>query len=456
MIHSRLFQNEGGSDKDIAYDIPKSKTEKWRRNNSNSSTEENTKDEYTEKNENDVSQIKRQKSWNDQKVEDLLENERKNSKNEINARLNNQDNNSVIFETKKSYIQNDNQKMIRRIDLKAYGFENDFDSNKKENLKPKRPERVVNKLDLKSFGYDGGLRRTQSHNQINGVDIKPRIVRIAKKSNLSPLRNHHNFDDRDNYESQCSDDQNLTQSTGTLNELCEQTDHSFFNTMMTSAKSVPNIANCEYYEDSNEDSKGVESEEENVMIDSKDKKFGIDVENDNGSSNVNSEIDAEEKDRSTEKLLNENHGEDFSEEKINLKNTKDNKLPMPSVRRLAEAFNKPTIIAPTPAPRTTKSNTALNERCVTPELQIIETPKQMHSLTARSLSKQFREGLRQIPYKVTSPPASHVTMEQSNDRENQSEIVQAKKDHSLKDINVIAPGKLKSNIKFWEQMQRRS
>ncbi|XP_046823073.1 myb-like protein X isoform X2 [Vespa crabro] len=457
-------QTEEILDKDVTYDSIKSRMEKWRRNNSNSSTEGSAKDEYLEKKKkNDASLIKRQKSWNDQKVEDLLENERKNSKNEINARLNNQDNNCGIFEAKKSYIQSDNQKTIRRIDLKAYGFANEFDSNKGKIVKPTRPQKVVNKLDLKSFGYDGGLRRTQSHNQIDGIDIKPRIVRVEKKSNLNHFGDHRNFDDRDTYEGQCSDDRSLTQSTGTLNELCEQMDHNLFSTM-TSAKSVPNIAKSEYYENSNEDSKDVESEEENASNDPKDKKLKVDVENDSGSSNVSSEIDAEEKDRSTEKLLYENQEEeeeeeeeeDFSEEKMNLKNIIENKLPMPSVRRLAEAFNKPSVISSISVPRTTKSNTALNERSPTPEVQIIETPRQMHSLTARSLSKQFRDGLRQIPNKVTSPPASHVTMEQPNGRENQSEIVQTKKDNSLKDINVIAPGKLKSNIKFWEQMQRRS
>nr|XP_050854692.1 myb-like protein X isoform X6 [Vespula vulgaris] len=433
-------QTEESLDKDVTYDSTRSRMEKWRRNNSNSSTEDSAKDEYLEKKKNDVSLIKRQTSWNDQKVEDLLENERKNSKNEINARLNNQDNNCGIFETKKSCNQSDNQKMIRRIDLKAYGFANEFDSNKGKIVKPTRPQRVVNKLDLKSFGYDGGLRRTQSHNQIDGVDIKPRVVRVEKKSNLKHFGDHRNFDDRDIYEGQCSDDRSLTQSTGTLNELCEQMDHNLFSTM-TSAKSVPNIAKSEYYENSNENSKDIESEEENALNDPKDKKLEVDVENDSGSSNVSSEIDAEEKDRSTEKLLygNQEEEEDFSEEKMNLKNIIENKLPMPSVRRLAEAFNKPSVISSIPAPRTTKSNTALNERSPTPEVQIIETPRQMHSLTARSLSKQFRDGLRQIPNKVTSPPASHVAMEQPNGRENQSEIVQTKKDNSLKDINVIAP-----------------
>lgn len=351
----------------MAYDSTKSRMEKWRRNNSNSSTEGSAKDEYLEKKKrkNDASLVKRQMSWNDRKVEDLLENERKNSKNEINARLNNQENNCGIFEAKKSYIQGDNQKTtIRRIDLKAYGFANEFDSSKGKIIvkPPTRPQRVVNKLDLKSFGYDGGLRRTQSHNQIGGgIDGKPRIVRMEKKSNLDNFGDHRNFDDRDIYEGQCSDDLSLTQSTGTLNELCEQMDNNLLFGTMTSAKSVPNIAKSEYYENSNEDSKEAESEEDNASNDPKDKKSEVDVENGNnsGSSNVSSEIDAEEKDRSTEKLLYENREEeeeqveeeDFSEEKMNLKNIIENKLPMPSVRRLAEAFNKPSVISSISAPR---------------------------------------------------------------------------------------------------------
>lgn len=80
----------------------------------------------------------------------------------------------------------------------------------------------------------------------------------------------------------------------------------------------------------------------------------------------------------------------------------------------------------------------------------------MHSLTARSLSKQFREGLRQIPSKVASPPASHVTVEQTKIPGNQAEVVQTKNDNVTNDKNVILPGKLKSNIIFWEQMQRKS
>lgn len=96
-----------------------------------------------------------------------------------------------------------------------------------------------------------------------------------------------------------------------------------------------------------------------------------------------------------------------------------------------------------------------NERSSTPEIQIVETPRQMHSLTARSLSKQFREGLRRIPNKVTSPPASHVVMEQCKVGENQEMEVMQPKNDVFNDTNVILPGKLKSNIIFWEQMQKK-
>lgn len=96
------------------------------------------------------------------------------------------------------------------------------------------------------------------------------------------------------------------------------------------------------------------------------------------------------------------------------------------------------------------------ERSSTPEIQIVESPRQMHSLTARSLSKQFREGLKQIPNKVVSPPASYVPMEQSDMPENQTEVAQVKSDNVSNDTTVILPGKLKSNIIFWEQMQKKS
>lgn len=104
-----------------------------------------------------------------------------------------------------------------------------------------------------------------------------------------------------------------------------------------------------------------------------------------------------------------------------------NKLPLPSVRLLAQVFNKQPNSSPVLAPRPVKPSKMSQERSSTPEVHIVETPKQMHSLTARSLSKKFREGLRQIPNKMTSPPASHVTMEQRyNVLDNQPEIAQTK------------------------------
>lgn len=87
-----------------------------------------------------------------------------------------------------------------------------------------------------------------------------------------------------------------------------------------------------------------------------------------------------------------------------------------------------------------------------PEVQIIETPRQMHSLTARSISREFREGLRQMPGKLTSPPVSRSLIEERST--NRTEIVRSKQEGN--DIAVISPGKLKSNIIFWEQMQKKN
>ncbi|XP_018402338.1 PREDICTED: uncharacterized protein LOC108779406 isoform X2 [Cyphomyrmex costatus] len=91
-------------------------------------------------------------------------------------------------------------------------------------------------------------------------------------------------------------------------------------------------------------------------------------------------------------------------------------------------------------------------RSATPEIQIIKTPKQMHSLTARSLSKEFREGLRQMPGKLTSPPVSRSLIEERS--ANRTEVIRSKQESN--DTTVISPGKLKSNIIFWEQIQKRS
>lgn len=92
------------------------------------------------------------------------------------------------------------------------------------------------------------------------------------------------------------------------------------------------------------------------------------------------------------------------------------------------------------------------DRSSTPEVQIVETPRQMHSLTARSLSREFREGLRQLPGKLTSPPVSRSLIEERST--NRAEVVRSKQE--INDTAVISPGKLKSNIIFWEQIQKKS
>lgn len=78
----------------------------------------------------------------------------------------------------------------------------------------------------------------------------------------------------------------------------------------------------------------------------------------------------------------------------------------------------------------------------------------MHSLTARSLSKEFREGLRQISVKPQAPQLQSLNIEQSKlliaSEKNSSNL-----DKSL-DIDVIAPGKIKNGLEFWEQLQKRN
>lgn len=110
-------------------------------------------------------------AWEDhQRTDDILEDQRKNSKNEINAKLNNQEHN---LETE---CKNDKERKVCRIDLRAYGFEkNEFRDEKKII----RQQRMVNRLDLKSFGYQDGLRRACSNNQLD------QSLRNNEKSNLT-------------------------------------------------------------------------------------------------------------------------------------------------------------------------------------------------------------------------------------------------------------------------------
>lgn len=429
----------------------KSKVAKWQRNNSLDSKYQSSR------NDDDTIEIERtkangQKTWEAQKIEEMLENERKNSKNEINAKLNNQENYEAI-ETKKTN-SDDNQRKIKRIDLKAYGFENEFRANKA--TKTSSP-RVVNKLDLKSFGYDGGIRRTQSniHLSMASDDFKPRLT---NKSNLTRRNGYGN--DEDVIQALASGDNNLTQSSEALNELRDEPYNGFG---LKSAKSVPNIARCFSNNSSNQEDEEVESYNQNSYSELETIKNGsvrsLASSNSLDKSNAKSSVSSvDESEIDTDNCSEKEQSQPMTNgNKISSDGNVENKvLPLPSVRRLAQAFNKQAESAPAPVSKVNKTNTVNKDRSSTPEIQIVETPRQMHSLTARSLSKQFREGLRQIPNKVTSPPASHVTMEQTNIPENPTEVVPAKCETMTSDTKVILPGKLKSNIIFWEQMQKKS
>ncbi|XP_076165907.1 uncharacterized protein LOC143145939 isoform X2 [Ptiloglossa arizonensis] len=441
----------------------KSKVAKWQKNNNHlerkylspvrhteaQNDEEKNEEKYTRKTD---------CTWEEQRMEEILENERKNNKNEINAKLNNQENyDNPVIETRKSN-SDDNQRKIKRIDLKAYGFENAFRSN--DNVSKTSAPRVVNKLDLKSFGYDGGIRRTQSNIHLNSIvnenECKPRIVRMTNKSNLV----RQNGYDCQVIETRASGDNNLTQSTETLNKF-EEEDYSEFG--LKAAKSVPNLAR--YYSNASSTQEDEEERYSQNSYESGGMKNGSarnmttsrSMEKRNVKSSESSVDESEnETDHSYEKELT-GRSMTNGEKKVTNDNGFERKiLPMPSVRRLAQAFSKQLEPEPLPVSRATKPSNVGKDRSSTPEVQIVETPRQMHSLTARSLSKQFREGLRQIPNKVTSPPASHVTMEQPNIPENQTEVVPAKSDDPTNDTRVILPGKMKSNIIFWEQMQRKS
>ncbi|XP_015127925.1 uncharacterized protein LOC107048955 isoform X2 [Diachasma alloeum] len=357
-------------------------------------------------------------------IEEFLERERKNSKNEINAKLNNQGNfDSPIFDSKKSFTEENNRK-IRRIDLRAYGFANEFDES---NEIRKKPPRVVNKLDLRSYGYDSGLRRTQSNNHIdskvNNSFVRPKL--IDDKSNLT--QNHSSRLGGGDYI--------WTQSTDDLNKEREI----IFDKLggMTAAKSVPNIAKSSsfsYNGNKNSDDGRVNGSRDN----------GVDSY-DSDSQNSKTES-AEELPRKLPRSKEMRYSLESLEGPDRFI---DAALPMPSVRRLAQAFNAPPEVKPTPVPRVNKP--VRRDRPTTPEIHIVKTPRQMHSLTARSLSREFREGLRNISCKPNAQPVYSTIIEQSkvpagsvsNGTENDDKR------------KVIASGNLRNNIQFWEQLQRK-
>ncbi|XP_011302623.1 uncharacterized protein [Fopius arisanus] len=365
-----------------------------------------------------------------QVIEEILERERKNSKNEINAKLNNQGNfDSPIFEGKQSFTDDNNRK-IRRIDLRAYGFANQFDASNE--CKRKTP-RVVNKLDLRSYGYDSGLRRTQSNNHIDSkvnnsfVHIKRKNDRIVGKSNLTQSQSMR-LGGGDYIWIQSSEDLNKKEM--------------MFDNLggITSAKSVPNIARISSYTYNGN-------------------KIGPDDEthppqNTNGSSNRVDSCDSDSQNSRTESADEMPRNLPISKEmRYSLESLEGpdrfiDALPMPSVRRLAQTFNASPEVKPTPVPRVNKA--VIRDRPTTPEIHIIKSPRQMHSLTARSLSREFREGLKNISCKPNAQPVYSTIIEQSRIPAG-STISKISEDNK----KIITSGNLRNNIQFWEQLQRK-
>lgn len=227
--------------------------------------------------------------------DEIIDSQRKNTKNVINARLNNRGN------------LEDKPKAIKRIDLRAYGFENEFPSKNGENhFSKSKSNRVINKLDLRSFGYDSGLRRTQS---INNIDARFTDHLTFRKSNL--------------VEQGCpkltrdSSHEILTKSTENLSDDAATNFHDF--AKITSAKSVPNI-----------DQISSRFHDDRPRYNSHGKSANFAHENSDGNGKYENSLCHEE-------VKPINRG---SDEHVGKKSS------LPSVKRLAQAFNKPEEIKP--------------------------------------------------------------------------------------------------------------
>ncbi|XP_029170402.1 uncharacterized protein LOC114940079 isoform X7 [Nylanderia fulva] len=379
-------------------------------------------------------------TWKDrQRTDNILEDRRKNSKNEINAKLNNQEHS---LETE---CMNDKERKVRRIDLKAYGFENEFTDQQKII----RQERVVNKLDLTSFGYQNGLHRTCSNNQLD------QPLRNNEKSNLT----RRTIDCR-GFKGYLIDAPNslggkdFAKSSRDLNKIRDKVEEVGLG--LISVKSMPNVADEMYYhanpirvnerEDQQNEltarnllDRAIDKSEGETTVDERDAIVNEDDSSLNDYDEISSDVD-----RSFEDIYIGNREQ--SQEMKRKWQT------MPSVKRLAEAFGRRQIskTETTVLEKVAKIDD-IKDRSYTPEIQIVEPPRQMHSLTARSLSREFREGLRQMPNKISSPPVSRSLIEERST--NRTEIVRSKRED---DTAVISPDKFKSNIIFWEQMQKRS
>lgn len=253
-------------------------------------------------------------------ADDILENQRKNNKNEINAKLNNQEHNH------EAERKNDKDRKIRKIDLKAYGFENEFSDRKTTATR----QRMVNRLDLSSYGYhDGILRRAHSNYQLN----EP-IMRNNEKSNLTRcriVRHAHS-----GYNASKSFD--FARDLNKLQDNIKQVD-----SRLISVKSMPNVADDMYYKASpvyvNQDQddpaaknlldRVIDKSEEGTTTKERDA-----IVRDDSSSLLNDydEISSDVE-RSFENIYIEN--------KDQIREGVDKELQaMPSVKRLAQAFGR--------------------------------------------------------------------------------------------------------------------
>jgi len=237
-------------------------------------------------------------TWKDrQRTDDILENQRKNNKNEINAKLNNQEQ-SIEAERK-----DDSERKVCRIDLKAYSFENEFSDQKK----PTR-QRVVNRLDLSSFGYQDGLHRARSNNQLD------QPLRNNEKSNLT-RRAYKGYLPRSL--------KDLAKSSRGLNELRDEE----MNSQLISAKSMPNVADDVYYYANPVYVNDTEELTAKNLLDLAEKRDAI-VEDDVSLLNDYDEVSSDV-DQSFEDIYIMTKTQEIEELRV-----------MPSVKRLAEAFGR--------------------------------------------------------------------------------------------------------------------
>lgn len=255
-------------------------------------------------------------TWKDHQRTDDMENQRKNSKNEINAKLNNHEQ-SIETEHK-----DDKERKVRKIDLKAYGFENEFSDQKK----PTRQQRVVNRLDLSSFGYQDGLRRVRSNNQLD----KP--LHYNEKSNLT----RHAYKEYLIDTPRSLDCKDFAKSSRGLNELRDEIEE--VNSRLISAKSMPNVAddmcyyaNPAYVNDTQElTAKNLlDLAEERTTTKERDAIIGDDISLLNDYDEISSDID-----RSFEDIYIRTKAQSGETDEEDLR------AKLPSVKRLAEAFGR--------------------------------------------------------------------------------------------------------------------